>query len=85
MSSKRLDLLLSHVQKLTTIIKCLFCNAVGLEPSKLLTVSVQLNLYNTWFIQQRKNTLMLIWLMCLCGRFPMQCTLHTAKSFQGKW
>lgn len=81
------DLLLSHVQKLTTIIECLFCNAnaVGLKPSKLLTVSVLLHLYNTWFIQQWKTTLMLIWLMCLCGRFPMQGTLHTAKSFQEKW
>lgn len=54
---KGLDLLLSHIQKLTTVIKCLFCNAnaVGLEPSKLLTVSVQLHLYNTWFIQQCKK------------------------------
>lgn len=76
-----------HPAKTDHVIKCLLWNvdAVGLKPSKHLTKPVQLHLFNTWFIQQCKNTLMLIWLMCLCGRFPMQCTLHTAKSFQGKW
>lgn len=39
---------------------------------------------NASFVQWCKSTLMLTWLMCPCGRSPMQCTLHTAQSFQGE-
>lgn len=51
------DHLLSHIQKLTTIIKCLFCNvnAAGLEPSKLLTVSVQLHLIYSAVQKNKKH------------------------------